>query len=435
MVAIDSGGARQAHGRGQARRLALVLAAAFSVIATLAAAALAGGLPLPAPPGAAQPPPPSTVPDAKPPTPPPVDVVSTRPEQHTLVRRLPISRRPAGKPRSVMSLPLNRLGRLQAGRLVAGGELQVTVCLRPNFAHRSRRGDCVGRLYGYDPRISAYLALARSRDARRPRSVTRLTPTTRLTCKQRQPNRNHHCVIAIPADGIKLPRARAADCALRDCFVNLIARAHHRQARSGESVVVGGIDETGRIDNKGMSRLFAAHLRPAALADPPRTLRGRRLRSRLPVAPENKGARMRVVRSQRIAHPRPGEVLLVAGRYAGRIGALPYNTRTRTAIVLADSPRSTRHSGPVATRAASLTTRIGEESNFNCTQGPSGHSNPCPILEQGVMRFGKRAGRAVYVNLIAGHGAIGAGAERHHGRRHRVGVGRGGYLKVRRFSP
>ena len=434
MVAIGSGGTRKALGRESAGRLALAFAAALAAVATLATAALAGGLPLPGAPGVEQPPAPGAQPGAAP-VPPPVDVVSTRPEQHTLVRRLPISRRPAGKPRSILSLPLNRLGRLQSGRLIAGGELQLTVCLRPHFSRRSGRGDCVGRLYGYDPQISAYLGLARSRDARQARSVTRLTPTARLTCKQRQPNRNHHCVITIPADGIKLPRARATDCALNGCFVNLIARAHHRQARNGESVVVGGVDKTGRIDNKGMSRLFAAHLRPPALADPPRVLQGRRLRSRLPVSPENKGARMRVVRSQRIANPRPGEVLLVAGRYAGRIGALPYNTRTRTAIVLADSPRSTRHSGPVATRAASSTTRIGEESNFNCTHGPSGHSNPCPILEQGVVRFGKRAGKSVYVNLIAGHGAIGAGAERHHGGRDRVRVARGGYLKVRRFGP
>ena len=365
----------------------------------------------------------------------PVKAVATKPDQQTRIRRLPISSRPGSEPRSVASLPIERLGRLDGGRLEVGGELQLTVCLKPRSAFRSKRGDCAGRLYGYDPHISAYLALASSRGASSPKRVLPLTSRQRLTCTQRQPNRNHHCVIAIPRDGIELPSDAASRCASRPgCSINLIAAAHHRGARRGESVIVGGIDKSGRIDNKGKSRIFAAHFKSGVDADK-RPISGRRSRSRLAVAAEGEAARMKVVYSRRIADPQPGEVLLVDGRYLGQIDSLPYNTRTRTAIVLADNRDSARHSDVRATFAAATTTRIAEESNFNCTQGPSGHRSPCPIIEQGVVTFGRNVGKPLYVNLIAGHGAIGAGAERHHARRHRVRVARGGYLKVRRFGP
>jgi hypothetical protein len=373
-------------------------------------------------------------PDREPGTTPSVSILSTSPEEKTRIRRLPISRRPGGQPRSVASLPIDGLVRSDGGRMETGGEVQLTVCLKPTASGSPRRGDCAGRLYGYDPRVSAYLGLGTSPGASAPSELKRLTPTESLTCTQGQPNRNHHCVITIARQGLELPSDALRGCGTprRRCFVNLVVSAHHPAARRGESVILGGIDKRGRIDHRGKSRIFAGHFPAGVGASAPN--RGKRMASRLPVAPEGKKAPMRVVYSQKIAAPERNEVLLVDGRYLGEIAQLPYNTRTRTAIVLAKGPRSTHHSARVATRAAATTTRIAEESNFNCTRGSSGHRSPCPIREQGVLRFGPLAGKDVYVNLLAGHGAIGVGSERHRGS-DRARVRGGGFLKVRRYKP
>ena len=361
----------------------------------------------------------------------PVEVAHTDLNDHARTDRLPITQNRGAAPRSVESLRLEKLGKLGGNRLSVAGELQVTVCLRP--AEGRTREDCVGRLYGYDPRVSAYLALASSPGAARPAEVERLTPDQQLTCTQSQPDRNHHCVIAIPWAGTSFDRNHPPGCGSGRCFVNLIASADHPSARSNENVIVGGISSSGEIDDRTKARISGALYRnPKVVAQRPRTTTNERT-SRLAVAREGGKATMHTVYSAKIRRPREGERLVVDGRFLSHIGSVPYNARTRTAIVLTSRRGSVQDSTRRASRVAAGSTRITDESNFNCTQGPSGHSNPCSIRKLGVVRFGRSSNKPLFINLIAGVGAIGVDAQRHKSG-DRISAA-GGYLKVWRYAP
>ena len=84
-------------------------------------------------------------------------------------------------------------------------------------------------------------------------------------------------------------------------------------------------------------------------------------------------------------------------------------------------------------RAAPSSSR--PETNFNCTRGRSAHRTPCPITKLGAVRFGSGSKRPVFVNLLAGHGAVGFATRKHYRHSDRIRVRRGGSLKVWRFKP
>jgi hypothetical protein len=363
----------------------------------------------------------------------PVRVRNTGPRYRALVRSLPISRRRGARPVSVASLPLRPIGRLRRGvELEASGELQLTVCLRPASGPRRRRGDCVGRVYGHDPQIQARLALAPAPGVAGRRTY-RLGRPRVLTCRQSQPNRNHHCTLSIPWHRLTLGAGRKMPgCAPASCHLNLIATASHPRAGRHQRVIVGGIDRGGRIDNVGESVVSVIRYGRRAGNPQPRISR-RPERRRLPLVPKGKGVRTRSVYSVRLPRLRAGERLKLDGRYAGALGRLPYNVRTRIRLILADSPGATEP-GRRARRAARSTAYVPFENNFNCTRGPSAHRTPCPHRKSGVVRIGRDSDRPLFANLIAGHGAIGLGSERHR-TRHRVPVRRGGFLKVWRHRP
>lgn len=336
------------------------------------------------------------------------------------VKALPVTRNPKRGMRSVLSLGARKLGKLKGGRLDTSGELQVSVCLagHPN--------GCFGSSYPYNPKVKAYLALARRKGESRRRKLTRLTPTKALKCTQTQPARNHHCTLSMPRAKTKLPTK--AGCAPAKCRINLIAGANHRKAGRRDKVVIGGYDGR-RVDNKGEAKVSAALYYAGRIA------RKRRLRDRspaqrrLPVSRVGEGPAKRVIYSIKIKRPRKGERLVVDGRYVGGIGPLPYNLRLRTVVLLAGSPNAVRP----GKRVRKMTTgypHISEESNFNCTRRASAHRSPCSIRKAGVIAIRRKSPKPVYVNLVAGNGAIGAGAERRQGSdRARVA---GGFLKVRR---
>jgi hypothetical protein len=364
----------------------------------------------------------------------PVRVKSTGPRYRALVRSLPISRRRAARPVAVASLPLRPIGRLRRGvGLEVSGELQVTVCLRPAAGPPRRRGDCVGRVYGYDPRIRVRLALAPAAGASGRRAYRLGRPQT-LTCRQSQPNRNHHCSLSIPWHRLTLGTGGRGmpNCAPASCHLNLIATASHPRAGPHNRVIVGGIDRRGRIDNVGESGVSAIRYGRRAGSPKPRIAR-RPLTRRLPVVPKGSGVRQRSIFSVQLPRLRAGERLKLDGRYAAALGRLPYNVRTRIRLVLADSPDAVGP-GRRARRATRSTAYIPFENNFNCTRGPSGHRTPCPHRKSGVVRIGRDSDRPLYANLIAGHGAIGLGSDRRRAR-HRVPVRRGGFLKVWRHRP
>ncbi len=349
-----------------------------------------------------------------------------------LVRTIPIRRRLNARPVSVLSLPLRKLGRMRRRvRLETGGELEVTVCLRRSIGRSRDAAGCAGRIYRYDPKIRVRLVLASGPRVVDPRFTAALGRPRTVRCTQHQPNRNHHCAIDLGWHRTRFgPGAhKLPPCAPRHCRVNLIASAASPHARRHQRVAVGGIRDNGKVDNRGESRIAA--IRYGRRLKRPRPLAARRALTRaLPLVPDNHSIHMRSVYSVRIPHPRAGEQLRIAGRYLGALAHLPYNARTRTQLILADGPRSVRP-GRHARRVAASPVFLSTESNFNCTRGRSAHHTPCPIAKVGVTRFGASSKRPVYVNLLAGEGALG---DRHR-RSDRVRVRRGGYLKVWRFAP
>ncbi len=331
---------------------------------------------------------------------------------------------------AVTSLPLRKLGGLHRGvRVEAGGELETTVCLRRSVGRSRDAAGCAGRIYGYDPKVRVQLVLAAAPRRARPRYTTPLGRARTVRCTQRQPNRNHHCAIALDwrritfgAGDSKLP-----PCAPRHCHVNLVASASNKHAHKRERIAVGGFEGDGHVDNRGESRIAAIRYarplkRPHPLTDRTPSRRG------LSLVADNHSIHMHTVYSVRIPHPRAGEQLRVAGRYLGALARLSYNARTRTQLILADRPRATR-SGPRARRIASSPVYLSQQSNFNCTRGRSAHRTPCPIDKVGVARFGASSHRPLYVNLLAGEGALG---DRHRAS-DRIRV-RGGSLRVWRFA-
>jgi hypothetical protein len=364
-----------------------------------------------------------------------VDIKTSPASREALVRTIPISRRAGRHPVSVASLPVAKMGKLRPGvRLEVGGEMQVSVCIRRSVKRRRSATDCAGRIYGYDPRIRVQLVLAGFPGVSRPRRTVPLGRARSLTCTQRQPNRNHHCDVSLDwrkvefgAGGLRLP-----PCAPLSCRINLVASAWSPHARKRQRVVVGGVEGDGSVDNRGESRIAAIRYAHKVRIPKPRTDRGSRLR-RLPLAPDEKPVRLRSVYSVPIKHPRAGEQLRVRGRYLAALARLPYNARTRTQLILADRPNATRP-GPNARRVAASPVFLAQESNFNCTRGHSAHQTPCPITKLGVARFGAGSKRPLFVNLLAGHGAVGPATRKHYARSDRVRVRSGGSLRVWRFK-
>jgi hypothetical protein len=63
----------------------------------------------------------------------------------------------------VMSLSADKVGDLEDGdRLEDRADVEVTVCLNPNPRHPGANNKCVGKTYGYNPTVRAWLVLGPS---------------------------------------------------------------------------------------------------------------------------------------------------------------------------------------------------------------------------------------------------------------------------------
>lgn len=402
------------------RRTAIVLAA---LAGWLLAASAAAALPWPLP---ELPPQPPLQQDEE------VDPVRTASSSIPQHKRVRIARKPGHSRVAVLTLSSAKLRKLRAGDyLQAAAEIQLSTCLKPGRG--ISRNDCRGRMYGFNPRIGAHVALAaQPGDASRAKT-RRITPKVRSGCTQKQPDRNHHCVLSVPWGGLRmLPRERLP-CKIRRCRLNLIVSAWHPRAQRRQYVVVGGFNAEGGINVRRKSRLVAARFR-AQGRDRPELRRARKpKRATLPVGRPSGHIDERVVQSVRIDDPRAGDSLLVDARFASSISHLSYSTRTRTQIVLAGRPTSSRGNHPGARRAAHGPPVIAHRTVFNCTQGRSGHRTPCRLRKRGVIELRRDARGPLYVNLVAGHGAV-KEARRRWKPRHRARILPGrNHLRVVRY--
>lgn len=311
--------------------------------------------------------------------------VATSGNYSELVEKLPITERSGAEPRVVMSLGAGRLPALRSGdRLKLSVEAQLTT----NCTHRVRR--CVGPPYRFNPIVEVELLLAPSKGSTKGLA---LTDPKRVVCRQRLPDREHHCVVVLTDAGLSVGRVDALPCEPDRCFVNLVMSAHNPAAHDDQVILVGGNKPDGAIP-QDRGRINALLFRPGD-GDYPEPRRSRsRVRSQLPL-----DLKRRVVYSQRLRGLRAGEQLEVEGEAFTSRARLPYSTRTSAQLILASGRYEVRP-GPFA-RQVGAGGEISEANGFNCTRV----KDVCITRKAGVLRIaqGAREGgrpRPMFVNLV-----------------------------------
>lgn len=349
------------------------------------------------------------------------------------VKTVPISRRRGQKAKVVMSLPPGKVGDTSQGDTVwAGAEFEISVtCLEPI-------PQCVGKIYHYSPSYRARLVLTDGAKvtSEKPTKVMAITKWRRQTCSQDLPHRNHHCVMALSG----FQRIKETPVCQR-CYVNLVVDAYHRNAKKGNVVVVGTDEDNGIKQDKGM--IHSGIFSPGPQPDIEPLITPSRSRSKLSIAGPGRTGSKEVIYSQRI-NPDilKGEQLIVEAQATQRIGHHNYSVLMQSQLIVSDSPNSTRRNG-VSAKVTKLGGILGAQNGFNCTQGRSGHSDPCKIRKVGLVEFTKDAVEKplssnpspsvpLFINLVAQNREIGVRGGWRSGDSAKIAK-KGGYIKVHRY--
>ncbi len=311
--------------------------------------------------------------------------VSTTGDNSELVDRIPIARRRGAEPRVVMSLGPQRLPLLRPGdHLGISSEVQLTV----NCDKRSPR--CVGPIYHYNPKVDVALRLTDSAGSTHGRLLAR---PKHSVCRQRLPDREHHCVIVFTGAGMRIGRADSLPCPADGCFVNLVIDSHNRHSGRGDSLLVGGNRPDGSIP-QDRGRINAIVRSPADGAYPKPRVSRARVHKVLPL-----DLKPRVVYSQRLGNVRAGDQLEVQATVFTNIARLRYAAVTTTKVILAETRLGT-HPGALA-RDVGGDGEITEGNGYNCTQNKA----TCISRKAGVLKITKDARsagepRPLYVNVV-----------------------------------
>jgi len=308
-----------------------------------------------------------------------------------LRKTVPIAERRGAEPRTVLSLPLPRV---RAGdRLRFNGEVTVTTtCV-------DRLERCIGRRYGFDPRLRAWVVMAQGAGTTGGARARRISGGVGLACEQTRPNRNHHCPLVL-SDRFRVGEVDGLPCRPGRCRLNMVLSAHHPNRRGGEVVVVGADRPDGSIEG-GKGRLNAAVLRAGSGVEAVHLESDRRRVRRLPASFEGG---QRVVYSRRIAKPAAGDILLVRARERVRIRALPYFVGSKVVVT---GRRNAIRPGARTRRILSRRGTATETNGFNCTPGPSAFRSPCTVSKAGLVVVERtprdRRGRRVplFVNVVS----------------------------------
>jgi hypothetical protein len=343
-----------------------------------------------------------------------------------LVKTVPIAKHRGGKPVVVMSVQPGNLGTLHDGDLLeATAEVEVSVCLKPNELHGGDRG-CIGRVYGYDPRVEAELVLGPP--GATPGAGAVSLGRDALTCKQTLPNRNHHCVLVIHDGSTLVQDASALPCSEGDCRLNLALSASHRNAKRGHRLVVGS-DADGESVNGDKGRINFTRLRPQHKKPDP-IVSEAPVSTRLPIARQGGHPKERAIYSVELPNLRHGEQLVVDSKMVAKIGSNAYNAFQTTSLILSEERDSASRDG-LPGRVSDLNGQVAEGNGFNCTQGDSAHENPCVARKVGVSEITRDAPQTLYLNLTAGMAAQFPGEKWRRGDRAKIADE--GYLRVYRY--
>ena len=323
---------------------------------------------------------------------------ATSGDNSELLKAIPVAKRPGKLDRVAMSIAPDKFDPIQVGdRLRVSGEVQVsTTCVAPG-----RR--CVGSHYDINPRVTARVVLSAA-----PSSSAASMPlgdTRTQLCKQRRPNRNHHCTLALPNTETTISDLAALPCAPDACYVNLIVAATNPKAKRGNKVVLGGDQPDGSVQqDKGRINIVQAHATvPAPQTGQTNTL----VQPTLPLTIGDSEKR-RVVYSLPVVSPQRGEVLTFDSSFLSGISALRFNTFISSRVILGETPTSAKSTG-IAKRATAYKGQGTESNGFNCTLGPSGYANPCTTVKAGALqitrKFTTEYGETpvtLYLNVLAG---------------------------------
>jgi hypothetical protein len=261
---------------------------------------------------------------------------------------------------------------------------------------------CIGRPYGkLNPTIAARIVLAPEPKADAP-SLPLTGPSVTKRCKQRRPNRNHHCTLAIPNTLTPVPDPGGLPCSPGDCYVNMLVSASNRKAKKGNVVVLGADRPDGSVaQDKGRLNVVQAR---AEVPAPTESSSNQLVGDSLPLT-EGKKEKRRVVYSLPIVSPRKGEVLAFDASFRADIARMRFNTFIASRVIVADSPTATSPNG-VAKSSSLFRGQATEGNGFNCTLGRSGYTNPCTVVKSGATRITRDVADTVsgpgtlYLNVV-----------------------------------
>jgi hypothetical protein len=326
--------------------------------------------------------------------------VATTGDQSELVETLPITKRVARSPRVVMSLTPQKLPSLQTG-----DQLEVTAEVEVTTDCRAQTSECVGEPYEFNPKVGARLVLASSPDTA---SGLELAPRQEIVCRQKIPDRQHHCMIVLAPTPLQVDLG-ALPCSAENCHVNLVLDSNHRRASVKRNVLlVGANNRNGRIvQDKG--RVNAIRTRPGnpPVVPPPPPVgtaelgNSDRLTTGLTIDPPGEA----VIYSQQLDGLRDGDQVAVQAGVTTDVTFLAHNVNVSSKVVLADDPFSTVP-GVVGAEVSRLNGEITENNGFNCTH----RTTPCATIKRGVAEIRRDADIPLYVNVVLNIGRIGGEA-------------------------
>jgi hypothetical protein len=323
--------------------------------------------------------------------------VATTGNRSELVQTVPITKRPSVSPRVVMSMAPRALPSLQTGdQLEVSAEVEVTTDCR------TLSSQCVGQPYEFNPRIGAMLVLAASPGTA---SGFVLVPRQEVVCRQKLPDRQHHCVIVLQPPALQVDLG-ALPCGPGSCHVNLVIDTYQRHGSPKRNVLlIGANNRNGKVkQDKG--RINAIRTRPGVppvVPPPPPTGTGQvgtseRLAAGVPLDPPSEA----VIYSLQLDGLTDGEQLAVKAGVTTDVSLLPHNVNVSSRVVLADDPLST-DPGVIGAQVSKLDGEITENNGFNCTH----RTTPCASTKLGVVEIRANADVPLYVNVVVNIARIG----------------------------
>jgi hypothetical protein len=331
-------------------------------------------------------------------------------------KTLSIERSHRRSPRALISLPPNKAGAFEAGDLVvAQGEYEATICLKAGRTQPQQ--PCVGKVYGYSPKLTGQVFVSPSKRARDRRAVA-VSARHTFECSQQIPNRNRHCLIQVP------PSKKRLEAPCSPCYVHLIVSASHSRAKDGHKVVMGSHDDNLSIfqNRAGLSML---RLRRTQMPEPEST---HQVLSTIDVKPESREGPRKSVYSLPIRNPRAGDTYWVESQVVVKVGHLSHNVAMRNEVLLGEKASSNE---PTGVYNAVEYPVVSPRNGWSCTRGPSAHESPCVVEKGGVIRFDRDREETYHLNVTLGASAVLLDGQRYRGGNVRLGKG---FLRIYKFE-